>query len=90
MNEPEIVLSEVNIPSEEVEEKIEVIDLIPANPQQSSKAFVYKVFVEDNPYFIATVIAITATGAKEGLLSQFNNSTITYLGTSKFIMQVNG
>jgi hypothetical protein len=70
-------------------DEIEVIDLIPAPPTSPHNSFLYRVKIDENNSFIATVISQSSTAAKEGLKNQFQNAAITYMGTSKFIMQVN-
>jgi len=67
----------------------EVIDLIESHPQQQSRAFWYKIKTLTEEFHL-TVIAITSTGAREGVAQQFPGAAVAYLGVSDKIMQVNG
>ena len=64
-------------------------DVIAAAPNSPHNSFLYNVILDKNK-FIATVIGQSATGAKAGLQQQFPNATLSYLGKSTFIMQLNG
>lgn len=68
-------------------------DLIPTDGQIKSKAFHYKVKVDDSlePIFI-TVLATNATTARNGLnqYPSFAGKSINYYGCSEHIIQVNG
>lgn len=67
-----------------------IIDLVPTGATSPHNSFIYKVFVNENNQFIATVIAQSATGAKNGLSQQFPGATFSFLSKSTFVMQVNG
>lgn len=71
------------------------IDLIETNGQINSKAYVYRVTPSynselkyKNPFFI-TAIAVNTTSARVGLTEHYKNCTLSYIGVSEQIVQVN-
>jgi hypothetical protein len=70
----------------------EPMDLPPSNGQIQPKAFHYAVKIDgfSDPWNV-TVIALNGTSARAGLAQQaaFAGKTITYLGVSNHIIQVN-
>lgn len=74
----------------EVKEEIVFTEVVPTGQTSPHNSFIYKVFVNKDTNFIATVIAQSSTGARDGLSHKFPDAALTYLGKSTFIMQVNG
>lgn len=74
----------------EVQKEIVFTNVVPAGQNSPHNSFIYKVFIDKDTNFIATVIAQSSTGARDGLSQQFPNAAFTFLGKSTFIMQVNG
>ena len=83
-------MSELVLDTRPIAEEIHYTEIFPAPPQPPHKSYLYKVTNENQPSFIATVIAQSSNGASEGVHGQFPLATISYVGTSPFIMQVNG
>ena len=80
-------MSDVIIETPEVAQ--EIIDLIPSDGQIIPKAFHYKVKTKENLVFNLTVIAPSATAARDGIKQQFPDSVVGFIGISEKIMQVN-
>ena len=72
---------------------VEITEITETNGQIASSAYWYKVnFVlnEIEHEEHVTVIAVNSSSARGALSQQFVNATVSFLGCSRIIMQVNG